>query len=219
MKIIYEDDAIIVVDKPAGLATQSAKVSENDLETELKKYRKKKGEAPEIYMVHRLDQPVSGLLLAAKIKEAAAVLSEDLKHDEFTKEYVADIYKEADFVKEATLIDYLLKDSRTNSSKVVKKETTGAKRAELSYVTIEETENTARLKILLKTGRHHQIRVQLAHDNMPLLGDVKYGSEKSKEYSSEHNVRFVALRAAKIGFVHPITKKLMTFEDKGETNS
>ncbi len=212
MNIIFEDKNIIVVDKPAGIATQSAKVGEADLESELKKYRRNNAEPPEIYVVHRLDQPVRGLIVFAKTKQAAAGLSKEMQKEAFSKDYEAKVYKPADFIKEAALIDFLLKDAKTNSSKVVDKSVKGAKEARLSYETLSEEEKTATVLIHLETGRHHQIRVQLSNAGMPLLGDLKYGTEESKIVSEELGIKMVALTAKKLSFRHPITQKIMKFE-------
>lgn len=239
MKIIYEDESIIVVDKPAGIATQSSKIGEKDLESELKKYRKTKGEKPEIYVIHRLDQPVSGLLVFAKDKEAAGVLSKDMAQESFSKVYEAtvlkpvtsntdksevptdtDINAEMDYqstgnsyISEGRLEDYLIKDNRTNSSRVAKSpKENGAKRAALSYKVLDQDEETARVLITLETGRHHQIRVQFSNAGMPLLGDLKYGSNKSIEISKARGNNSVALRAIRLCFKHPKTGKLMNFE-------
>lgn len=212
MDIIFEDKDIIVVDKPAGIATQSAKVGEPDIESELKKYRRNRGEAPDIYVIHRLDQPVRGLLVFAKTKQAAAGLSKAMQKEAFSKDYTALVYKPEAFVKEASLTDYLIKDSKTNSSKVVSKEINGSKEARLFYKTVSEEEQTATLSVHLETGRHHQIRVQLSNAGMPLLGDLKYGNEASKVLSLNLGIRTVALTAVNLSFRHPITQKMMNFE-------
>ncbi|MCQ2520120.1 MAG: RluA family pseudouridine synthase [Lachnospiraceae bacterium] len=213
MEVIYEDDDILVIDKPAGQATQSSRIGEKDLESECRKYRKQKGESPEIYVVHRLDQPVSGLLLFAKNKNAAAVLSKDMQQFGFIKEYKARVLKpEQGFVSINHLEDYLIKDSKSNTSRVAKSSTDpGAKRAALSYVTTGEDEETAEVLIKLDTGRHHQIRVQFANAGMPLLGDLKYGSEKSKMLSGVLGINSVCLRAYRLTFRHPTSHKEMEF--------
>lgn len=211
MDIIYEDDEILVINKPAGIATQAGKVACKDLESECKKYRKEKGEKPEIYVVHRLDQPVSGILVFAKTKESAAILSKGMSADSFSKDYKATVYKKGILLSEGTLTDYLLKDVKTNSSRVVSKETSGAKEARLSYKVEEDFGDTANLLVHLQTGRHHQIRVQLANSNMPIVGDLKYGTKESTEYSKEKGIGSVQLCAYHLEFIHPKTKKKMAF--------
>lgn len=220
MNILYEDKYIIVVEKPAGIATQSAKVGESDLETELRKYRKTKGEPTEIYVIHRLDQPVSGILVFAKTKEAAAGLSKAMEKDSFSKDYRAvvfkgknNLYKEDGSDKGIELTDFLIKESKTNTSRVAKSpKEPGAKEARLIYRKISEDENTFTLEVHLLTGRHHQIRLQLSNAGMPIVGDLKYGTGESIEYSRNNNVKYVCLKAFRLSFVHPITGERKSFE-------
>lgn len=162
MDILFEDDYVLVVNKPAGIATQSGGVAAKDIESECRKYRKRKGEPAEIYIVHRLDQPVSGILVMAKTKEAVGKLSKGMQEDDFSKDYRAVVHKETDVIEGGKLTDYLLKDSRTNMSSVVSKGTKGAKEASLIYKVEKEDDATATLAVHLLTGRHHQIRVQLS---------------------------------------------------------
>lgn len=212
MDVIFEDKDILVINKPAGLPVQTARVGEKDLESECKKYLKAKGELPEIYLVHRLDQPVSGIMVLAKNNMAAGKLGKSIKDGDFSKDYKARVLKEDGFVKEGTLEDYLVKDSKSNSSRIAKSaRETGAVKAELSYFTSDEDEETAELTIALKTGRHHQIRVQLSNAGMPILGDRKYGNERSLEISADRKIKNVALRAYKLSFVHPVTGAQMEF--------
>lgn len=220
MNILYEDNYILVVEKPAGTATQSAKVGEPDMETELRKYRKSKKEPTEIYVIHRLDQPVSGILVFAKTKDAAAKLSKELEKENFSKDYMAVVFKGKENApsndilnKETELVDYLVKESKTNSSRIaLNPKESGAKEARLVYRKISENEDTATLQIHLLTGRHHQIRLQLSNAGMPIIGDLKYGTKESIEYSKLNNVRFVCLKAFRLTFVHPMTGKNMLFE-------
>lgn len=212
MEILFEDDSILVVNKPSGIATQSRGVSANDLESECKKYRKKKGEDPEIFVVHRLDQPVSGILVFAKTKEAAAELTRNLKEDDFSKDYRATVYKSKEVAPAGKLVDYLIKDGKTNLSCVVPKSIPGAKEAVLVYKVESQDEKWAEVKVHLKTGRHHQIRVQLANAGMPILGDIKYGTAESIEYSKEIGIKNVNLCAYHLEFNHPKTNGHMMFE-------
>ena len=209
MEIIYEDASIIVCYKPAGVATQTKRIGEKDMESELSNYLKEKGESPEIHVIHRLDQPVEGVMVFAKTKEAATNLTKQLTEHNFKKRYYAIITRES-FPEEGHLIDYLVKDNRTNLSKVVKDTDPRAKKAELKYHTIDQWDDRKLLDIELFTGRHHQIRIQLASRTAPILGDVKYGGVSTG--------RNLALCSWLISFTHPTTGESMTFTctPKGE---
>ena len=211
MDIIYEDKYILVIDKPAGLAVQTRSVGEKDVESEIKKIRRSKGEPAEIYVVHRLDKPVSGLMVLAKNKDAAAVLSKEMGSDDFLKIYKARVLKPNDFVRRGKLTDYLVKDAKTNTSHVASLDEKGAKKAVLSYETLDEDESLAELLIKLETGRHHQIRLQLSHAGMPILGDQKYGTEESKRVADELSRLVRRLRAVELSFKHPVTHKELHF--------
>lgn len=204
LKILYEDDVIIVCEKPPGVATQTKRIGEKDMESMLRTYRTQKGEQPYIGVVHRLDQPVKGVMVFAKTKEAAADLSRQVAAklaDKFYYAMVAGVPEQ----KEGTLEDYLLRDGKTNTSKVVPKETTDAKRAELSYEILKTDGKRSILRIKLETGRHHQIRVQLSNAGWPLVGDRKYNGTARREEE-------LALCSYKIGFAHPGTHRRMEFE-------
>lgn len=213
--ILYEDKEIIVCHKQAGVATQTARLGEVDMESALKKYLK----TPYIGMVHRLDQPVEGILVFAKTKSAAAKLSKQNAGQSMSKNYYA-IVMPLDIARteeEGILIDYLLKSGRENISRVVEKGTLEAKRAELSYkivktVQLEEGLWIALVKVKLVTGRHHQIRVQMSNAGLPLLGDNKYGCETSGHLSRKLQIKNVALCAYRLEFFHPVTGKKMFFE-------
>jgi 23S rRNA pseudouridine1911/1915/1917 synthase len=205
MDVIFEDDSILVCHKPAGLATQTKNIGEKDMESEALKYLKEKGKKPEIHIVHRLDQPVEGVMVLAKTKEAAAKLTKQLADHNFKKRYYAIITRES-FPEEGHLIDYIVKDNRTNLSKVVGQNDPRAKKAELEYHTIDQWDDRKLLDIELFTGRHHQIRLQLASRTAPILGDVKYGGVKTG-----HNL---ALCSWFISFTHPTTGEAMIFTVK-----
>ena len=195
-RIMYEDREIFVINKPAGVAVESARVTEPDLASLLRAYSGK-----EVYIVHRLDQAVSGIVVFARTKRAASVLSGAFQRGETEKVYRAKvsgcICRDRD-----TLTDWLMKDGRTNTSRVVPGGTKGAKKAVLEYVRTGEQE----LRIRLMTGRHHQIRVQLSHAGMPILGDRKYGGETCYARGK------IALCAERLTFAHPGTGEKMTFE-------
>lgn len=206
LKIIYEDEQLLVCHKPAGVATQTKRLGQQDMESLLKNYRASKGEPSYIGVVHRLDQPVEGVMVFAKTKEAASDLSRQVQMKEADKFYYA-VTDGVPVEKTGSLEDYLLRDGRTNTSKVVKEGTAGAKKARLSYEVLAEDGTHAILKIQLDTGRHHQIRVQLSHAGYPIVGDRKYNVDATA--SSGGGLK---LCSYKIGFIHPKTHKKMEFE-------
>ncbi len=217
--ILYEDREILVCHKPAGIAVQNARLGAADMESSLKNYLalKNPGKMPYLGVVHRLDQPVEGVLVFAKTPKAASGLTRQITAKTVTKEYLAVTAQMSD-EKQGHLEDYLKKDSRTNSSSVVTSKTPEAKKAVLDYWVQEEikderTETGKRIlvKIALDTGRHHQIRVQMAHKGMPLLGDRKYNA---KDLSGLP----LGLCSCHLAFRHPVTGKKMEFKaaPKGE---
>lgn len=192
MKIIYEDKDIIVVEKPAGQLVQSGKNFEMDLTSEVQNYRKRNKEEAYAAVINRLDRPVGGIVLFAKNKKAAAVYSKKMADKAFCKQYYAIICGKPDDKKES-FVDYLVKDERNNISQVSIETDENAKRAELMYEVIKtvvtERGEYSLVKIELITGRHHQIRVQFASRQLPLVGDTKYGSEYFAERNSLEEVR------------------------------
>lgn len=211
-RIIYEDTEVLVCKKAAGIAVQTAKFGQQDMVSLLKNYRAMKKEEPYIGLVHRLDQPVEGVMVFAKSKQAAANLSKQISEKQTDKYYYAVVCGKPK-EKQANLVDYLCKDGKKNTSGVVTKETVGAKRAELFYEVVEEKEDKALLRIELKTGRHHQIRVQLSHMGCPIYGDSKY----NKFYEEEKRGYMpLALCAYKIAFFHPKNRKKMEFQIQPE---
>lgn len=241
-QIVYEDEAVLVIRKPAGLATESAGIGQKDVVSELKNYVAKKnpGKMPYLGIVHRLDQPVEGLLVFAKTKKAAEDLTTQLGKGTLKKEYLAVVCGK---VPENTgrLVDYLAKekgmavvknaadaqikdaadvqvknaaDAKTEKDVDAQAEKAAdpqAKKAVLIYTKKAETEKFTLLAVQIETGRFHQIRAQLSHAGFPILGDEKYGSEESKELSREKKIRFTALCAASLSFRHPVTGKTMAF--------
>lgn len=207
LEILYEDEAVLVCRKPAGVATQTKRLAQADMESLLKNYRAGKGEPPYIGVVHRLDQPVEGVMVFAKTKEAATDLSRQIAAKTADKFY----YAMTDGVpprKKGTLEDYLLRNGKTNTSEVVCRGTAEAKRAVLSYEVLEQNGKNAVLNIKLETGRHHQIRVQLSHAGFAIVGDKKYNFKENIAPSG----RSLALCSYKIGFKHPVTRKKLEFE-------
>lgn len=225
-QIVYEDEAVLVIRKPAGLATESAGIGQKDVVSELKNYVAKKnpGKMPYLGIVHRLDQPVEGLLVFAKTKKAAEDLTAQLGKGTLKKEYLAVVCGK---VPENTgrLVDYLAKekgmavvknaaDAKTEKdadAQVKQAAYPQAKKAVLTYTKKAETEKFTLLAVQIETGRFHQIRAQLSHAGFPILGDEKYSSEESKELSREKKIRFTALCAASLSFRHPVTGKTMAF--------
>lgn len=213
LHILYEDNDLIVCYKPSGIATQTAKIGEMDMVSAIKNYLRK----PYLAVIHRLDQPVEGILVFAKTPFAAKELNRGLQKSGFGKYYKAvlcGIPKE----RKQRLEDYLVKDSRTNTSCVSCEGNKDAKKAVLFYEVIEtyevEGEEKCLVKIQLETGRHHQIRVQMANIGCPIDGDTKYNPFTKKEKGWKK----IALCAYRLSFIHPKTKKEMTFEiePKGE---
>lgn len=210
INIIYEDKDILICRKPAGLPTQSAKVSVPDLVSELKKYLAEKNEKY-LGVVHRLDQPVEGLLVFAKNKRAAANLNEQLRQGRFDKAYYAVAFNQPP-VQEGMLEDYIIKEG--TRAKIVTADTPGAKKATLHYKLVAIKHGRVLYEVRLETGRFHQIRVQMAHAGMPLLGDKKYADAAIQIYSEAHGIKNVALCAYKLKLVHPGSGEEMLFVNK-----
>ncbi|MCR5302710.1 MAG: RluA family pseudouridine synthase [Lachnospiraceae bacterium] len=206
LTILIEDDCIIVVYKPAGLAVQSAKVGQPDCVSILKEHIKKstpkmKGE-PYLGVVHRLDQPVAGLLVFAKNRHSAADLSRQVQNMNMKKGYLALVEGIVDAPKDLKLTDMMYKDSRKSMSVIADPSASDIKLQEavLVYRTkkIYTEENRTLLSVQLVTGRFHQIRAQLSHMNHPIVGDVKYGAASSYP-------KGIALVADWLEFIHPQT--------------
>ena len=209
MKVLYEDNHIVVVVKEPNIPSQSDKTGDIDMLTMVKKYVKEKYNKPgEAYigLVHRLDRPVGGLMVFARTSKSASRLSEQVRNKSFKKKYLAVVDGKFD-KKEGTLINFLYKDERNNISKVVPETKKNSKMAKLDYEVLnyDEKRNLSLVKIDLHTGRHHQIRVQMAHAEHSLFGDQKYGTRgKGKQ---------IRLWAYEIEFEHPVTKEVLKFTD------
>lgn len=231
-KIIYEDAHILVAHKPAGLATQSAKVGQPDMVSELKNYlagqqskqknnqmnNSKKAATPYLGIIHRLDQPVEGLLVFAKTKAAAGKLTAQLAGGTLNKQYYAIVCGQP--VKETgELVDYLSKEGKL--AKISNVQAQEAKKAVLQYQTLsvtqsEDNQDISLLDVHIDTGRFHQIRAQLANAGWPILGDSKYGSEQSMDVSKKLKIRNVALYAYRLEMKHPVTGEKLEFIVKPE---
>lgn len=212
LKILYEDNHIIVVEKKTNIPSQADKTEDIDMLTIVKDYIKEKYNKPgNVYLglVHRLDRPVGGVMIFAKTSKAAGRLSEQVREKIFKKKYLAVVDGKFDR-RSGTLEDYLYKDERNNISKVVNKEKKNAKLAKLDYemITYNEVKDLSLVKVNLHTGRHHQIRVQLANSGHSIFGDQKYGKRGQGKQ--------IALWAYSLTIQHPITKEEMTFKDLPE---
>lgn len=199
LNVIYEDNHLIVVIKPANILVQKDNTGDDDLVTMVKDYLKEKYHKPgNVYLglLHRLDRPVGGILIFAKTSKAASRMSKQIANHEVKKGYLAvvnGLVKEKD-----TLVNYLTREEKI--AKVTDKE--HGKYASLSYERLATKDNLSLVKIDLKTGRHHQIRVQFAHLNTPLYGDQLYGKQDKLP---------IALYAYKLEFIHPVTKEELSF--------
>ncbi len=216
-KIYYEDKDILVCLKPAGIATQTARMADRDMVSLIKNYLVRQGSPrnPYLGVIHRLDQPVGGLLVFAKNKRSAASLSHQSGGEEAHKEYLALCLGHLP-AKEAVLVHYLKKDKAAGRAIITDEQDKEGKRAELSYRTEALEESASLLRIRLKTGRFHQIRAQLSAIGHPLLGDKKYGNPESEQESAARQIATTALLACSLGFNHPVTGKRMEFVMNGE---
>lgn len=201
MEILYEDSSVIVVIKPQGILSQSDKKGGESMVTILSEHT-----GGEIYPVHRLDKETGGVMVYAKTKKAAAKLSGDISEHRFYKEYLALVHGVPE-ENSGTLCDLLFHDRAKNKSYVAKRERKGVKKAELYYEVLEtkekDGENYSLLRVVLHTGRTHQIRVQFSHRKMPLSGDRKYGAQDG--------CKNLGLLAAKLKFFHPETGEILEF--------
>lgn len=206
VNILFEDNHLLAVSKPQNIPTQADESKDTDLQNLMKSYLIEKYNKPgDAYLgiVHRLDRPTGGVIVFAKTSKAAERLSEAIKKGDFEKKYLA-VTKGIPKVKKQILTNYLLKNTDTNTVHIVPRLTEGAKEARLAYNLLESSGDCSLLDIDLYTGRSHQIRVQLAGQGLPLLGDIKYGGDKVKGTN-------LALWAYKLSFEHPVTKSKMVF--------
>lgn len=207
IKVLYEDNHLLVVEKPVNILSQGDDTNDKDMVNLLKSYVKEKYNKPGnvfIGLVHRLDRPVGGVMVFAKTSKAASRLSEQVRNKSFKKTYRAVIHKTMS-KKEDNLKDYLYKNKKTNMVSVVNKNHKDAKNAELDYETLQSKNNFSLVQIDLKTGRPHQIRVQFASRKHPLFGDQRYGKDVNKVGQQ------IALWSYKIEITHPTTKEKMEF--------
>lgn len=205
LNVLYEDNHVIVVEKKPNVLSQSDITGDTDLLTKVKAYVKEKYNKPGnvfIGLVHRLDRPVGGVMVFARTSKAAKRLNEQIRNNEFGKTYVA-VLDGILNKKEGTLTNYLYKDERTKTSKVVDENYPGGKLSKLNFEVIDYVDNKTIVKINLITGRHHQIRLQFKNLGYPLYGDQLYGKQNKEQ---------IRLFAYKLEFNHPVTKERLTFK-------
>uniref|UniRef100_UPI00359C9E9F RluA family pseudouridine synthase n=1 Tax=Bacteroides caccae TaxID=47678 RepID=UPI00359C9E9F len=205
MTVVYEDNHIIVVNKTASEIVQADKTGDTPLSETVKQYLKEKYQKPGnvfLGVTHRLDRPVSGLVIFAKTSKALTRLNEMFRAGEVKKTYWA-VVKNAPKESEGELVHFLVRNEKRNKSYAYDKEVPNSKKAVLDYRLIGRSDNYYLLEVDLKTGRHHQIRCQLAKMGCPIKGDLKYGSPRSNPDGS------ICLHARRVRFVHPVSKELI----------
>ncbi|MBF1451025.1 RluA family pseudouridine synthase [Prevotella pallens] len=203
MQVLYEDNHIIIVYKQSGEIVQGDKTGDKPLSDTIKEWIKQKYAKPGnvfLGVVHRLDRPVSGIVVFAKTSKALSRLNNMFRNGEVRKTYWA-MVQTAPNMPEATLTNWLVRNEKQNKSYVYNNEMPNAKQAILKYKTIGQTEHYTLLEVNLLTGRHHQIRCQLAAMGCPIKGDLKYGARRSNPDGS------ISLLSHKVEFIHPVSKQ------------
>lgn len=203
MKPVYEDNHIIIIYKESGEIVQGDKTGDKPLSETVKEYIKQKYNKPGnvfLGVVHRLDRPVSGLVVFAKTSKALSRLNDMFRTGDVHKTYWA-VVKRRDIAMEGTLTDWLTRNERQNKSYAHEREVPGAKKAVLKYKVRAVADNYMLIEVTLLTGRHHQIRCQLAHMGCPIKGDLKYGAPRSNPDGS------ISLLSRRVEFVHPVSKE------------
>ena len=208
MTVVYEDNHIIVVNKTASEIVQGDKTGDTPLSETVKQYLKEKYNKPGnvfLGVTHRLDRPVSGLVVFAKTSKALSRLNDMFRNGEVKKTYWA-IVRNQPQAPEGELTHWLVRNEKQNKSYAYDKEVKDSKKAILCYKEIGHSQNYHLLEVDLKTGRHHQIRCQLAKMGCPIKGDLKYGSPRSNPDGS------ICLHARRISFIHPVSKESIDIE-------
>lgn len=204
IEIIYEDNHLLAVNKPSGLLSQKDYTKQPDVLTLCKEYLKKEYNKPGeafLGLLHRLDKPVSGVMLMAKTSKSASRISRQIRERSVEKNYLAIV--EGSAPKNGFLNHFLKKDSKTNTVSIVDANTKGGKESQLTYQTIAKKNNLSIVKIHLLTGRPHQIRVQFSGEGYPIWGDKKYGNNQSGT---------IALHAYQLIITHPTLKKSLPIQ-------
>lgn len=205
MTVVYEDNHIIIVNKTASEIVQGDKTGDTPLSEIVKQYLKEKYAKPGnvfIGVTHRLDRPVSGLVVFAKTSKALSRLNEMFRNGDVEKTYWT-VVKNPPKAEEGQLVNYMIKNEKQNKSYAYDKEVKGSKKAVLDYRLIGHSQNYYLLEVNLHTGRHHQIRCQLAKMGCPIKGDLKYGFPRSNPDGS------ICLHSRRVRFVHPVSKELI----------
>lgn len=208
MNVLYEDNHIIIVNKASGEIVQGDKTGDTPLVETVRAYIKEKYNKPgNVFcgLTHRLDRPVSGVVIFAKTSKALERINNMLKNHEIKKTYWA-IVKNTPKQEAGTLVNYLVRKEKQNKSYAYNTEKPNAKRAELNYKVIGKSDNYTLLEVNLITGRHHQIRCQLAAMGCPIKGDLKYGFSRSNPDGS------ISLHARSVEFTHPVSKERIHVE-------
>lgn len=208
MNVLYEDNHIIIVNKASGEIVQGDKTGDTPLVETVRAYIKEKYNKPgNVFcgLTHRLDRPVSGVVIFAKTSKALERINNMLKNHEIKKTYWA-IVKNTPKQASGTLVNYLVRNEKQNKSYAYNTEKPNAKRAELNYQIIGQSDRYTLLEVNLITGRHHQIRCQLAAMGCPIKGDLKYGFDRSNPDGS------ISLHARSVEFTHPVSKELIHVE-------
>ena len=207
LEVLFEDNHLLIVNKKSGDIVQGDKTGDKPLSDVVKEYIKEKYNKPgEVFLgvVHRLDRPTSGVIIFARTSKALERLNKMLRERTISKTYWA-VVKNTPLKEKDSLIHFLKKNPKNNKSTVFTKETDASKKAILHYSVIKKLDNYSLLEIDLETGRHHQIRAQLAYIGSPIKGDLKYGASRSNKDGSIH------LHARKISFTHPVSKENILF--------
>lgn len=205
LEVLFEDNHLIIVNKRASEIVQGDKTGDVPMSEKVKEYLKKKYEKPGnvfVGVIHRLDRPVSGAVIFAKTSKALERMNEMFRQHDVQKYYWAVVRNKPEPVN-GTLIHYLKKNEEQNKSYVFEEGAKGALQSELRYRIIGKSDRFFLLEVIPKTGRHHQIRVQLSAIGSPIKGDIKYGYERTNEGGAIH------LHARRIEFVHPVNKSPM----------
>ncbi len=208
MQVVYEDNHIIIVSKSSGEIVQGDKTGDEPLSETVKKYIKEKYQKPGnvfLGVVHRLDRPVSGLVVFAKTSKALSRLNNMFRDGEVHKTYWA-IVKNMPKETEATLTHWIVRNEKQNKSYAYDHEVKNSKKAVLKYKVMGHTDHYSLLEVNLMTGRHHQIRCQLSKMGCPIKGDLKYGAPRSNADGS------ISLLSRRVEFVHPVSKEAIAVE-------